>query len=212
MRYAKYFWLIFLLFTGAASATRPTPVILVFGDSLSAGYGLAAHEAWPDLLQQRLMHSPATATWRVVNASISGETSAGGLSRLPAVLAQHRPDIVILELGANDGLQGLSPAALRRNLARMLDLVRAAHARALLVGIRLPPNYGTSWNKKLQLTYADLAQQRRVPLLPSLLDGIETRADQFQADGLHPVAQAEYRVLDNVWQKLQPMLVGAHSP
>lgn len=212
MRYAKYFWLVCLLFASVASAAQPTPVILVFGDSLSAGYGLAAHEAWPDLLQQRLMHSPATAAWRVVNASISGETSAGGLSRLPAALAQHRPDIVILELGANDGLQGLSPDALRSNLARMIDLVRAAHARTLLVGIRLPPNYGTYWNKKLQLTYADLAQQRQVPLLPSLLDGIEARTDQFQADGLHPVAQAEHHVLDNVWQKLQPMLAGAHSP
>ncbi|WP_297505851.1 arylesterase [Ferrovum sp.] len=206
MHLAKYFWLICLFFAIPACATSHAPVILVFGDSLSAGYGLAAHEAWPDLLQQRLRHASTTAHWNVVNASISGETSAGGLDRLPVALLQHHPAIVILELGANDGLQGLSIEALRSNLTTMIHLIGAAHARTLLVGIRLPSNYGMSWNEKLQHMYADLAHQQHIPLLPSLLDGIETRPELFQADGMHPLAQSENQVLDNVWGELRTML------
>lgn len=196
--------LLCLILSGTAHAER---VILVFGDSLSAGYGLAAHQAWPDLLQQRLAQgSPAWRQWRVVNASISGETTAGGLARLPAALASHRPAIVILELGANDGLRGLSLAAMHNNLAAMIREIRQSGARALLVGTRLPPNYGIPYTEKFQQTFAHLALQDHTALIPSLLAGIETRPELFQSDGLHPIAIAEPWIIDNLWPSLAPML------
>ncbi|MFA5170486.1 MAG: arylesterase [Sulfuriferula sp.] len=188
-----------LLITGAAHAA---PVILIYGDSLSAGYGLAAHQAWPDLLQQRL----AAKNWQVVNASISGETTAGGLTRLPGTLAQHHPKIVILALGANDGLRGLSIAAMYDNLNNMMQQIRKTGAVILLVGIRLPPNYGIAYTEKFQQVYARLARQHHVAYLPSLLANVENKRDLFQADGLHPIATAETLVLDTVWEGLLPLL------
>ncbi len=187
-----------------ASTAHAAPVILVYGDSLSAGYGLAAHQAWPDLLQQRL--EAKKQNWQVVNASISGETSAGGVSRLPVTLAQHRPAIVILALGANDGLRGLPVDALYNNLNNMMQQIRKSGARILLVGIRIPPNYGMVYTEKFQQTYRNLAQQHHAAFLSSLLLGIETRPELFQADGLHPVASAEILIVDNVWQHLLPLL------
>ena len=206
MNFRKILLLLCLVVSGAAQAA---PVILVFGDSLSAGYGLETSQAWPSLLQQRLNHNKQN--WRVVNASISGETSAGGLARLPAALAQQKPAIVILELGANDGLRGLSLTAMQRNLDAMILRIQHTGARVLLVGIHLPPNYGMAYTEKFLHTYETLALQRHVALLPSLLNGIETKRDLFQADGFHPIASAQNQVLDNVWESLQPLLTTRRS-
>ncbi|MDR3391795.1 MAG: arylesterase [Sulfuriferula sp.] len=205
MGFNKFLLLLCFVVSGTAHAA---PAILVFGDSLSAGYGLAAHQAWPDLLQQRL--DAGQRKWQVVNASISGETSAGGLSRLPAALAQYKPAVVILALGANDGLRGLPLAAMHDNLNSMILQIRQSGARTLLVGVRLPPNYGIAYTEKFQQTFADLAQQHHVALLPSLLAGVESRPELFQADGLHPIASAENQVMENVWKVLLPLLAAKH--
>ena len=206
MGFRKLLLLLCFILSGTAHAA---PVILVFGDSLSAGYGLAAHQAWPDLLQQRL--SASQQKWRVVNASISGETTAGGLTRLPAALAQYRPAIVILALGANDGLRGLPLNSMQTNLDAMITLIRKSGARTLLVGVRLPSNYGISYTVKFQQTFVTLSQRHHIALVPSLLAGIETRPELFQADGLHPVALAESAVMENVWRELLPLLTSANS-
>lgn len=201
MSFSKFWLLLYFTVSGAAHAA---PVVLVFGDSLSAGYGFAAHQAWPDLLQQRL--DARQQKWQVVNASISGETTAGGLSRLPAALASYHPAIVVLALGANDGLRGLPLNAMQNNLNAMLLLNKQSGTRTLLVGIRLPPNYGIAYTQKFQQTYLSLAQQHHVPLVPSLLAGVETRPELFQPDGLHPITSAENQVLDNVWKGLLPLI------
>lgn len=206
MNFRKVLLLLCLVVSGAVQAA---PVILVFGDSLSAGYGLETSQAWPTLLQQRLNNNKQN--WRVVNASISGETSAGGLARLPAALAQHKPAIVILELGANDGLRGLPLAAMQDNLGTMIQRIHQAGARVLLVGVRLPPNYGMAYTEKFQHVYETLARQQHVALVPSLLDGIEAKRELFQADGFHPIASAQNQVLENVWKPLQTLLLAPHK-
>ena len=203
MHLRKIVLLFCLIFSGT---TLASPLIVVFGDSLSAGYGLAAHQAWPDLLQQRLNSRMPGRHWQVFNASISGETSAGGLARLPATLAQHPAAIVILELGANDGLQGLSLPNLQDNLTAMIEDIHHSGARTLLAGVRLPPNYGLTYTGKFQQVYSNLARQNHITLLPSLLNGIDTQPELFQADRLHPTAAAEYQVLDNVCASLRPLL------
>lgn len=202
MRLIKFVLLLCCMLSGAAHAA---PVILVFGDSLSAGYGLAAQQAWPNLLQNQL-DKDANQKWQVVNASISGETTAGGLSRLPAALVKYQPRIVILALGANDGLRGQPVTAMQTNLASMIKRIHQNGAQILLVGIRLPPNYGMAYTQKFQQVYTSLAQQYHIVLLPSLLTGIETKPELFQADGLHPIAAAENKVMENVWTVLQPLL------
>ena len=197
-------WL--FLFWSALAAAAPARTILVLGDSLSAGYGLAQEDAWPTLLERRLKATPPGGrNYRVVNASISGETTAGGRSRLPALLGRHRPEIVILELGANDGLRGLPLAAMRDNLASMLKEVRSQGARPLLVGMRLPPNYGP-YAQDFQQAYAELARQTGTPFVPFLLDRLAQSANHFQADGLHPTREAQGVVLDNVWPTLKTLL------
>lgn len=201
MNFRKFLLLVCLVVSGAVHAA---PVILVFGDSLSAGYGLQTGQAWPDLLQQRL--DSKKHNWRVVNASVSGETSAGGLSRLPAALAQIKPAIVILELGANDGLRGLPSDIMQNNLKAMIQLIQHAGARTLLVGIHLPPNYGMTYTQKFQRVYQTLAQQQHIVLLPTLLQGIEAKRELFQADGLHPIASAQDKVLNNIWEPLRGLL------
>ncbi len=206
MNFRKILLLLCLVVSGAAQAT---PVILVFGDSLSAGYGLETSHAWPSLLQQRLNHNKQN--WRVVNSSISGETSAGGLARLPAALAQHKPAIVIVELGANDGLRGLPLAAMQDNLSAMIQRIHQADARVLLVGIHLPPNYGMAYTEKFRRVYETLARQQHVALLPSLLNGIEAKRELFQADGFHPIASAQNQILENVWKPLQTLLPARHK-
>lgn len=189
-----------LMFAGAVQAST----ILVWGDSLSAGYGLKSGEAWPTLLQTRLKDEGFRHT--VVNASVSGETSAGGRSRLPAALEQHKPSIVILELGANDGLRGLRPQLMAENLIAMIDAARAAGSQVLLVGMHMPPNYGAAYTRRFAQTFTDVAQAREVPLVPFLLDGFADQPELFLPDGIHPTAEAQPRVLDTVWQGLQPLL------
>lgn len=177
--------------------------ILVFGDSLSAGYGIPLEAAWPSLLQERL--KTRAPDYNVVNLSISGETTAGGRSRLPEALAKHRPAIVILALGANDGLRGLPLQQMQGNLNTMVTQARGAGARVILVGMRMPPNYGP-YAEKFGAVYQDTAREQRLPLVKFLLDGIAEQRNQFQADGLHPTASAQPRILDNIWPVLSPLL------
>lgn len=180
--------------------------ILVWGDSLSAGYRLRADQSWPSLLQGRLAAEGFEG--RVVNGSVSGETTAGGHSRLPNALERHRPDVLILALGANDGLRGLPPPLMRRNLAGMIDAAHAAGARVLLIGMRLPPNYGPVYAAKFQESFTRVADDHEVALLPFLLEPIALDAAAFLDDGLHPTAAAQPAILDHVWRALRPLLVG----
>ncbi len=188
----------------AAPGGRNGP-ILVVGDSLSAAHNIPVASGWVNLLDLRLkkeMKSPPT----VVNASISGETSAGALTRLPGLLARHRPAVVVIELGGNDALRGLAPAQLRANLQRMIALSRQAGARVLLLGIDVPPNYGPAYRQRLAAVYAGLARSEKVALVPFLLEGVALQPGLMQADGLHPTAAGQPRVLDNVWPRLRPLL------
>ncbi len=179
-------------------------MILVLGDSLSAGYGISTSSGWVALLQRRLEQQGYPQ--RVVNASISGDTTSGGLARLPQALAQHQPQLVILELGANDGLRGLSLEEMRRNLVTIIDKSREQGATLLLVGVRLPPNYGALYVKKFHDVYRQLAQKHKVAFVPYLLAGVGGRADLIQADGLHPRAKAQGLILDSIWPHLLPIL------
>jgi acyl-CoA thioesterase-1 len=178
--------------------------ILVWGDSLSAGYGLTAREAWPTLLQSRLRERGFR--HKVVNGSVSGETTAGGRSRLPAALEAHRPEVVIVELGANDGLRGLPAPLMKDNLLAMLEMARGAGARTLLVGMALPPNYGRAYIARFHQSYADVVASARTAFVPFLLDGFASRRELFQADGIHPTAEAQPLILDTVWKGLAPLL------
>ncbi len=180
------------------------PAIMVFGDSLSAGYGLPQGKGWVDLLQQRLQRE--SYTYRVVNASISGDTTLGGRNRVAEALAQHQPRIVILELGSNDGLRGQPLDAMRDNLIAIARACRAAKAKVLLVGMRMPPNYGPDYTEKFQASFVAVAKQIRAPLVPFLLERFAHRRDLFQADGIHPDVEAQKFMLDNVWDKLRPLL------
>jgi len=177
---------------------------MVFGDSLSAGYGLPQGRGWVDLLQQRLEREAYR--YRVVNASISGDTTLGGRNRVAEALAQHRPRIVIIELGANDGLRGQSLDAMRKNLAAIVRVCRAAKAKVLLIGMRIPPNYGPDYTEKFQASFAAVAAKMHAPLVPFLLEGFAHRRDLFQADGMHPDVEAQKLMLDNVWGTLRPLL------
>lgn len=191
----------FLLWGVAAEAAQ---VILVFGDSLSAAYGISRESGWVSLLEQRVdRKNPG---YRVINASISGETTSGGRYRIEQALAKHRPSVVILELGTNDGLRGLSLDATRANLDAIIAACRNRKAKVLLVGMRLPPNYGTAYATKFQTIYEQAAQRHKVPLLPFLLEGFADKAELFQADGLHPTAAAQPLIMERVWVHLQPLL------
>ncbi|MEO7431997.1 MAG: arylesterase [Dokdonella sp.] len=188
----------------APSIAATVAPVLVLGDSLSAAYGLAPNEGWVTLLSQRLQAAkPARA---VVNASISGETSAGGLARLPPLLSQHKPAVVIVELGANDGLRGLPLTEVRTNLSKILADVRNAGAKGVLIGIELPVNYGPQYRDGLRSLYRGLATEFNVPLLPFLLEGVALDPALMQDDGLHPKAPAQARVLQNVWDVLGPVV------
>ena len=192
------------LWLASVCLSAQSPVIMVFGDSLSAGYGLPQGKGWVDLLQQRLQRE--NYTYRVVNASISGETSLGGRNRLADALTQHHPVIVILELGANDGLRGQAPEATRENLLAMVRATRAAKAKVLLVGMRIPPNYGPDYTEKFHASFVAVSNQTQTPLVAFLLEGFADRRDLFQTDGIHPDVQAQSIMLDNVWGRLRPML------
>ncbi len=190
-----------LLLPGAAAAA---PAILVYGDSLSAGYGITQGRGWVALLGERLEREGFH--YSVVNASISGEITRGGLERLPQVLARTRPAVVILELGANDGLRGLPIAQMKANLGHMIELAKGARAKVLIVGMKLPPNYGPEYTRAFESAFGELARRYRVALVPFLLAGVARDEALFQADGLHPTAAAQPVLLDNVWSALRPML------
>lgn len=190
-----------------AQPTVKTPTIMVFGDSLSAEYGLKRGAGWVSLLQDRLKRSGFPHL--VSNASISGETTAGGLSRLPAALKRVKPDVVILELGGNDGLRGLPVGSTKKNLAQMVAMTRASGAIPLLVGIRVPPNYGPQYARQFDGLFQDLARSTETALVPFLLDGIAENPAMFQPDGIHPNEAAQPRLLDNVWPALNRLLVPA---
>ena len=178
--------------------------VLIVGDSISAGFGLDTRSGWVSLLEQRLKHEGFDD--KVVNASISGDTSAGGRARLPALLAEHKPELVILELGGNDGLRGMLPTQLQQNLASMIDSSRASGAKVLLLGMQLPPNYGARYTQAFAEVFTKVADEKKIPLVPFFLDGVGGHPDLMQGDGLHPAAAAQDKLLENVWPTLKPLL------
>ena len=201
----KRLLVLFVLVAASVSAKVETPVILVFGDSISAGYGLErVEQSWVALLQTRLKDQEYG--YQVVNASVSGETTAGGLARLPRALMLHQPKIVILELGGNDGLRALPIAQMRANLVRMVDLASAAGAKVVLLGMRMPPNYGPEYTEQFRLCYSDLARDKKLSLVPFLLNDIALVPDLMQADGIHPNELGQPKLLANVWPSLKPLL------
>lgn len=183
--------------------------VLVMGDSLSAAYNLAPEQGWVALLGKKLQASHPG--WTVANASISGETTAGGASRIAAELARHQPAVVVIELGANDGLRGLRPQLLADNLQAMIATARESGARVLLIGMQMPPNYGPAYTRRFAQTYADVARNEDVALVPFLLEGFADRPELFLADGIHPNAEAQALVLETVWQGLEPLLAPRHT-
>jgi acyl-CoA thioesterase-1 len=180
------------------------PVVLIVGDSISAGYGLASGIGWVDLLSARL--ASERYPHRIVNASITGDTTAGGRTRLPALLARHQPAIVVVELGGNDGLRGGNVATTRDNLMTMIAAIQHSGAKALVIGMRLPPNYGARYVREFEGLFADVAKAYKVPLVPFFFEGFGERNEMFQPDRVHPTAAAQPLLLDNVWPKLQPLL------
>lgn len=201
------FVMVALLFASAAQAAAPRRV-LVFGDSLSAAYNLAPEQGWVHLLDRDLQAQG----WRVANASISGETTAGGAARIAAVLAEQSPDIVIVELGANDGLRGLPLDLAKRNLARIIAAAKARKARVLLVGMELPPNYGPDYTAQFRRMYQDLAREHATALLPFLLAPISDDRGNFMDDNLHPTAEAQPTLRDHVRKALGPLLAQDELP
>jgi acyl-CoA thioesterase I len=201
---------LFLALAPGLPAAAETTTLLVVGDSLSAGYGLPAGKSWVDLLRQRLEQLRAQHALRVdytvVNASISGDTTSGGLSRLPQLLRQHQPAIVLIELGANDGLRGLPLDMAHANLARMIEASQQARARVVLIGTRLPANYGKPYIESFEAMFSRLARTHRINLTPSLFSKLNADGSHFQADRLHPTAQAQPLMLDAVWPALRPLL------
>ncbi|MGR6036037.1 MAG: arylesterase [Candidatus Nitrosoglobus sp.] len=180
------------------------PVILVLGDSLSAGYGIHLDQGWVAQLQDRLVHKGYS--YQVINASISGETTRGALTRLDALLDTHKPKIVIAELGGNDGLRGLSLSEMRQNFSRIIEKSQQSGARVLLVSMCLPPNYGPAYTEQFQKLFADLKNKYKVTIAPFILHGIATRLELMQPDGLHPRPEAQVLMLDNIWPALVPLL------
>ncbi|KIQ00792.1 MULTISPECIES: arylesterase [Pseudomonas] len=178
--------------------------VLVVGDSISAAFGMDTRQGWVHLLDERLQSEGFE--HRLVNASISGDTSAGGAARLPALLAEHKPDLVVVELGGNDGLRGLPPSQLQQNLASMIDASREAGAKVLLLGMRIPPNYGERYTSAFAKVYDDLAAEKDVPLVPFLLEGVGGVDTLMQDDGVHPAVEAQPMLLENVWPTLKPLL------
>jgi acyl-CoA thioesterase I len=193
-----------VLAAGAANAYSAPKTVLVLGDSLSAEYGLARGSGWVALLEQKLRAEKIDA--HIVNASISGETTSGGLTRLPALLNQYHPSVVVIELGANDGLRGLPVAAAESNLRTMVDMSRKDHAKVLLVGMRMPPNYGRSYTEKFFGMYKDIARETRSPLVPFMLEGVADKPALFQDDHLHPLAVAHPAILANIWPKFSALI------
>lgn len=178
--------------------------MLVYGDSLSSAYGMPERRGWVALLEERMKRERPD--YNVANASISGETTAGGLARLPAVLAKHKPAVLVLELGSNDGLRGLPVAAMKKNLEAMIDQAHKAGARVLVIGMRMPPNYGDAYARAFEKAFAEVAKSRKAALLPFLMDGFADKMELFQPDRIHPNEAAQPAMLKNVWGALAPLL------
>lgn len=178
--------------------------LLVVGDSISAAFGLDSRQGWVALLEKRLADEGFE--HKVINASISGDTSAGGAARLPALLAEHKPELVIIELGGNDGLRGQAPAQLQQNLASMVEKSQQAGAKVLLLGMRLPPNYGARYTTAFAQVFTDVAEQKQVPLVPFFLEGVGGVPGMMQSDGIHPTEGAQPLLLENAWPALKPLL------
>ena len=193
-----------MLVAPPAAAGEQRPVVLVVGDSISAGYGVAVDDGWVGRLRQRIRDDGLP--HGVVNASISGDTTSGGRARLPDALERHDPAVVVIQLGGNDGLRGQPLDAMRANLTTMVERARAADARVLLLGIRLPPNYGSAYIERFIATYRDVARATGVALVPRVLEGVGERRALMQSDGIHPNAAGHARILDNVWPALRPLL------
>jgi acyl-CoA thioesterase-1 len=191
-----------LLVPGAAAAAERS--ILVLGDSVSAAYGIAQSRGWVALLQERLKRERLD--YSVVNASVSGDTSSGGLSRVATALDKHRPSVLILELGGNDGLRGLPIAEMRKNLSVIIERAQTAGARILIVGMRLPPNYGPDYTQAFEASFAELAKRHKTALVPFLLEGFAERPDLFQPDQIHPTAAAQPLMEERIWKALRPLL------
>jgi acyl-CoA thioesterase-1 len=205
----KQILLLISLLSWITPAPARAPVVLVLGDSLSSGYGINVSAGWVSLLQQRLKQQGYP--HQLINASISGDTTSSGRARLPRTLDLHHPDLVIIELGANDGLRGLSLTSMRANLAAMIKQVRARDVQVLLIGMHLPSNYGPAYTEKFHAVYQELARELKIPFVPFLLEGVALDLDLMQADGLHPRAGAQERVLENVWPVLTPLLRGRNA-
>ena len=195
---------ILLLLLLILPGTAPAGIILVVGDSLSAAYGIPVAQGWVSLLQERL--DAGDYPWEIVNASISGDTTANARARLSRALTSHEPAVVLLELGGNDGLRGLSLTAMKANLAAMIVSLQEAGAQLLLIGVQLPPNYGPRYTEKFQSIYQELAREYGIALLPSLVAGIGTEQNLMQSDGIHPNATAQPLIRDRVWEELEPLL------
>jgi acyl-CoA thioesterase-1 len=198
--YPKFLFLICLILTSNVQADTEY-TLMVYGDSLSAAYGIDESEGWVTLLSQKLANE--NFPYEVVNGSVSGETTTGGLSRMPAMLTTYQPDLVILELGGNDGLRGIPLANIRENLVAMARLAQKNGAEVILVGIQIPPNYGARYTEPFYTQFADIAVELNLPLVPFLIDGIPQQPELMQNDGIHPRAEAQGMILDNVW----PILV-----
>ncbi len=199
--FRKLLLVLALLSPGLAHAGA---TLLVYGDSLSAAYGIGQKDGWVTLLEERLRQKRIDYT--VANASISGETTSGGASRIAATLSQHKPQIVIVALGANDGLRGLPVRQMRDNLAAIVSATQKSGARVLLVGMKMPPNYGPQYTREFEQVYADLARRYKTGLAPFLLEGVAGKRELFLDDNLHPIARAQPTILENVWKALAPLL------
>lgn len=193
----------------AKNNSQPTQTILVFGDSLSAAYGIDQQLGWTALLSQKLNGFSQTHTFNVVNASVSGETTSGGLSRFQQAILRVKPSIVILELGANDGLRGLPVDLMTENLANMIQISQKNNAKVLLLGMKIPPNYGAKYATAFEKMYINLSEQYKTALVPFMLESVAGKPELIQADGLHPTAAAQVKLLDNIWPTLSPLL-GVH--
>jgi acyl-CoA thioesterase I len=201
----KRLCILWILGFATFSARAEPPAILVFGDSISAGYGLPrVEEGWVELLRAKLKGEAYG--YLVINASVSGETTAGGLARLPRALSLHHPQIVILELGGNDGLRALPIDQMRDNLRKMVELSAASGAQVLLLGMRIPPNYGPEYTEQFSRAFADVAREKKIALVPFLLNDIALSPDLIQADGIHPNELGQPKLLGNVWPALKPLL------
>lgn len=198
-----YLFLLLTFVTNLAIAQQPTDKILVLGDSLSAGYGIDIQQGWVSLLQKELAKTHKV---QVINASVSGETSSGGKTRLPALLTEHKPDVVILELGGNDGLRGQPLKLLEKNLQTMIDASKNSGAKVILAGMQIPPNYGPRYSSEFKTLYANLAAKNEAGLIPFLLEGIGGKADLMQRDGIHPTAEAQSIITNNVLPEIKKYL------